>query len=128
MKLKKGAITILCHRECVIIEVHDQNAHVEFVSIKMTPENFISALGRHGYSPCEISVNALDKVGKTHESKYFEFEIPWNKWDAKSEKVKKIAMEMCPRGWEPDLFFSSQDSFFSKDKKNYARTVIRRWI
>ena len=37
-KLKNGAITILCDREYVKIEIHDQDAAIQFLEIEMTPE------------------------------------------------------------------------------------------
>lgn len=30
--------------------------------------------------------------------------------------------------WIPDAYFSSRNSYYSKNGKTYARTIIRRWI
>jgi hypothetical protein len=58
-----------------------------------------------------------------------EFEVPkWNTDISDKEQAMELAKEHCPYGWTPDLYFNSQDSFFYKDKKRFARTTIRRWV
>lgn len=53
------------------------------------------------------------------------FEMPYD--DSENEDIaKKIAKSKCPKGWTPDLKFSSKNSFFIEDDKNLAVTIIRK--
>ena len=68
------------------------------------------------------------KLNKKLEHKRFVFKLPpVDGWRDK-ETAKEIIQKVCPEGWKPDMGFNSQDSFFSKDGKEYARTTIRRWV
>ena len=90
-----------------------------------------SALSRLALTPCELTLSGLQKVGKTHESKDFVFEIP----DIFQERTK-VAIQCCfdalhnqnMSEWIPDEAYNSQGSFFHKGGKAYARTIIRRWV
>ncbi len=129
MKLRDGRITILSDNEGVDIELRDYGSSIDFVKVRLTSEQFTKALSRLSFTECEVEVFHLDLVGKTQIHKNFEFEMP----DGVSFKdEKKVAEEIvkrdCPEGWEPDLYFGSQNSFFTKDDKKYARTIIRRWV
>lgn len=77
MKIK-GKITLLINRESTTIELEDDLACTVFAVIKLTPIQLNCALSRQGYVDCEIEVKGLDKLGKKHENKTFEFEIPSN--------------------------------------------------
>jgi hypothetical protein len=133
MKLRKAAITILVEQEYTIIRLHDEDSGVEFCEATLTPKQLSSALSRLSCTPCEIEVHGLDKLGKTHECKPFEFELSGR---IAYDNQKKIAVEQCKKAlveqgmteWVPDSHFSSRNSFFTKDGKNYARTTIRRWV
>lgn len=135
MKLKKGAITFLVNQGRTTIEIHDHESNITFAEIRLTDEQVVQMMSRLSFTDCDISVFGLDKIGKKMESTSFEFELPegfkrnngdndnvLNRvcWDA----LKKSAFST----WEPQLYFGSQNSFFSKDGKQYARTVVRRWI
>ena len=43
-------------------------------------------------------------------------------------ELQKIAQSHLSDGWIADAYFGSQNSFFKKDGKQYARATIRRWL
>jgi hypothetical protein len=129
MILKDGRITFLINREETTIEIRDNIAGITFVRVKLTPKQLSSALSRIMYTECEsVEVENLEKVGKVRESKKIEFEIPKNTYSSDKELLKKLTDEACPDGWIPDYYFNSQDSFYMKKGKRYARVIIRRWV
>ena len=128
-----GSITILCDDEGVRIEIHDEDSRVDFIEINMTPAQFTSALGRSANTKCaSMEVKGLDRVGKIMEMQNLAFEIPKNihydKREKRNSALAVLADKACPEGWISDSYFDSQDSFFFKGGKGYARTVIRRWV
>jgi len=125
----EGRISILINRENTTIEIQDEKANARFVTVTLTPEQLSAALSRQMAVECELVVKGLEKVGKKHENKYFEFEIDENIRSSKYEnELHKIAESLLTDGWVADRYFSSQNSFFKKDGKQYARCIIRRWI
>ena len=51
--------------------------------------------------------------------------------ESRNNKLKiheQVLLDEQGDGWIADGYFHSQNSFFEKDKKKYARDVIRRWI
>lgn len=135
MKLKKASISILVNSEYTTIEITDETASRMFVRVTLTPEQLSKALSRLMSTPCEAEVmeNALPVLNMKLEVKKLEFEIPKKLWrehrNETSEKLlAEIAHQKAPKGWTPDIRFSSQDSFFIKGEKNYARCTIRRWV
>ena len=126
-----GTITILVGVDECTMSIMDEESRILFVKVKMTPSQFTQALSRLSHTKCEkVEVFNLDKVGKKHEHKEFVFEI--GNTELKYTLWKEIAVQkaimLCPEGWEPDLGFNSQDSFFTEDRKLYGRTTIRRWV
>lgn len=127
-----GKITFLVNREFTEIEIYDADASVQFCNIRLTPEQLSSMLARMGYvSSCDMRVANLDKVGKLHENKTYEFEITdvsSRDDDALYHAAKTSLKNDGMNEWEPDKYFRSQNSFFSKNGNNWARCTIRRWI
>ncbi len=124
-----ASITILGDKDKVIIEVQDENASTKFLEIRMSPESFVNAtMGRLALTRCTAEVSSLEKIGKKMEHKPFEFRMPIfigaNRGLTTRAQVKLVS----PIGWEPDLYFSNRDSFFTKDGEEWARTTIRRWV
>jgi len=129
MKLK-GKITILIGRDSTRIEVEDDLASTTFLKIKLTPEQLCAALSRQACVECELETNRLDKIGKKHENKSFTFEITEDLYvyDSRdSVKLQELAQSKLNDGWIAEGYFRSQDSFFQKDDKYFARCTIRRW-
>ena len=128
-KLKNGKITILFRQDGLKIEVEDGGSSVRFVDITLTQEQLCRALSREACVPCDITLSGLDKIGKTLQHRKFVFELPPDtNYSNKKEKAQEQIKLKCPEGWEPDIYFNSQDSFFTKDDKEYARTTIRQWV
>lgn len=119
------------YEDAIIIKVHDIDSSTTFVELTLTREQFINA-AMNRLSNCGVekaSVMHLDRVGKTMELKSFEFELPEGvDYTSNEEEICRIARQTVPEGWTPDLYFRSQNSFFKKDKKHFARTTIRRWV
>ena len=128
MELKDPKISILIGQESTTIEIYDSPSCTTFVRVKLTPDQLSSALSRLSHSPCECVVANLDRLGKTHEVTKFEFEMSETDCRTREKIAKETAERLCPEGWKSDGYFSSQDSFFTKDGKNMARATIRRWI
>lgn len=128
MKLK-GRISVRINREETIIEIEDEKANVTFIKAILTPEQLSAALSRQMSVECEIEVKGLDKVGKTHENKRLEFEIPNDLASSRNtEQLHSLAQSILTDGWVADKYFGSQDSFFKKGGVQYARCTIRRYI
>ena len=128
MKLE-GRISILINRDGTTIEIEDEKANTRFVRITLTPEQLSAALSRQMAVECELEVKGLSRVGKVHENKSFEFEIPKDLASSRNEQnLHEIAQSLLTDGWVADRYFSSQNSFFQKDGVRYARCTIRRWI
>ena len=129
MKLK-GKISMYVSGEHTRIEIEDANGHIRFLEIVLTPEQFSRALGREAYVDCELEVRGLEKVGKQHEHKTFEFELPegMSQYSRDDKELQKIAQSKLSDGWIADSYFSSQNTFFEVDGKEWARCSIRRWV
>lgn len=130
MKTINAKITMLINRDCTDIEIKDEDSITILARIQLTPEQLSAMLSRQSYVKCEsCEVGNLDRIGKKHENKQFEFEITYTKAESDLELACKEALfqqEMF--GWIPDNYYGSQGSFFKKDGKDWARVTIRRWI
>lgn len=125
----EGKISILINRDETTIEIEDENANVKFVKVTLTAEQLSAALSRQMAVECKIDVRGLEKIGKKHENKSFEFEIPSNlASSSKSKELQEIAQSLLSDGWTSERYFSSQNSFFKKEGVQHARCTIRRWI
>ena len=131
MKIE-GRISILVNREHTTIEIEDNNANTRFLNIKLTPEQLSMCLSRQACVPCEIELRGIEKLGKMHENESFVFEIPEELYqygvENKEERLRVLAQTKLTNGWIAEGYFRSQNSFFAKDGKHYARCIIRRWI
>jgi len=125
MKLEEGSITILVSDESTTIEIRDNKACTNFCRVTLTAKQLSQALSRLSNTKAEkIEVFNLDRLGKVHESKRFEFEIPK---EYRSSQHSEILYDLCVKAlkgldmeeWLPDKYFSSQDSFFSKNDRIY---------
>lgn len=131
MELKNGRVQIHYDRDNgdIVLRVINRDATlVPFVEVTLSSEQFLLALS--GMALVEVKkmeVEGLDLIGKKKIVKPLVFEIDEKLWYNK-EAVRKIALAICPEGWEPDLTFSNQDSFIRKDGKHYARTSLKRWV
>jgi len=129
MKIKDARISISINKKRITIKLDDHNASTRFAEIEMTPEQFAQALSGLYYTKCNIEIHHLNRIGKTMLHKEFKFKLPkgLNYFD-QDIQAEKIVKKICPKGWKPDLYFRSQNSFFEKNNKTWARTTIRKWI
>ena len=134
MKLKDARISLLVNADQISIEVEDAVANTVFLRLELTPEQFARALSRQMCTECAVGeVFRLDRIGKKHEHKRFEFPLslpPGAHFYGHEQKdlAVKDVLEHCPEGWIPDSNFGSQDSFFEKDGAQWARCTIRRYV
>ena len=129
MEIKNAKISILVDGDKTRIEIKDGDAAVTFIRVELTPEQLSKCLSRLSSVECKATVDNLEHVGKTHTCKRFEFPLTDDvNYDNKKEIAKELAVSLCPDGWEPDLYFGSQDSFFTKGDEQWAKCTIRRWV
>ena len=118
------------YNDSISITISDKDSSTAFLQIVLTREQFINA-AMNRLAQTEVGsafIENIERVGKHLELDTLVVEIP--KY-GDSVSACKIAQEQCPYGWVPDLYFQSQNSFFSEgdDKEKYfARTTIRRWV
>ncbi len=113
----------------ITIEVEDTLSSKKFMSLTVTPENFCAALGGLSSVSCKGSVKDLERIGLKMEHKEFKFPLANVTYNfSRKDVAKKLVVQCCPVGWVPDTHFGSQSSFFKKDDKWWARTIIRRWV
>lgn len=129
----EGRITLLINRHYTEIEIEDENANIIFCKVMLTSEQLVAILSRQGSVECRLKLKGLDKLGKKHENKNFEFEIPEEFSNSRFEnELTDIAIVNLQKQnmseWIPEKYYRSQDSFFKKDNKFYARITIRRYI
>ena len=128
----KAKLTVLLPQDeegPVRIEIDDADAAVRFLELEVPTVAFVAALGRLAMVRCVASARHLGIVGKRLEHKQLVFEMPEHVgYNERKGKAAELATKHCPKGWVPDLYFGSQDSFFQKDGKDCAQTTIRRWV
>lgn len=128
MKLTNCKVTILFSEDGLTIELDDSDAVVRLARIILNQKQTCQALSRLGYTPCEVEVWSLDKVGKKRLTEPFTFPMPDCSYKESKDVASREAVRLCPEGWEPSTYFGSQDSFFKRDNETWARTVIHKWV
>lgn len=110
------------------ITVRDRSSRTNFLTVEVSLANFTQAITGLAETDCQIEVRNLDRVGLKKESKALEFSTPEGSGYRNKEMAFKEALRLCPEGWSVNNYFNSQDSFFTKDGREWARTSIVRWI
>jgi len=125
-----GKITMLFSRDGLRISLVDPQAGIQFLDISLDSEQTLAAMSsRQGYTECSFEVRGLDKVGKKIERDHLALELPeGTDWENRKEVAEKLALEKCPEGWEPTLYFGSRDSFYYDNGKEFVRVNIVRWV
>lgn len=130
----KGKFTLLIPVDDrpVTIEVEDVNSHTAFLEVSIPRDEFLKAMARMVNVECSFQLRRADLVGKKQTHKMFEFPLPdCTTYENRTDISRKTSLSLCPKGWEPDNYFQSRDSFFVKEedgkKVQYARTVIRNY-
>jgi hypothetical protein len=124
-----GKITLLFDPDRGLnIEIEDANARTTFVKLNVKNSDVTKLMSRQAMIPCSLEIRDLKCVGKIHKCKKFDFEIP-EKLSIREnrEKLIKYSEKFIPKGWIPDGYYNSQDSFYTENGKHFARVVIRKW-
>lgn len=122
-------LTFLIGKDGAHIELHDKVSGICMFRGDMTPENTLSLMGRLSHTPVKGYLGNLSHVGKKLVMDKLEFELPEDAdYSTEKEMARTLAKAICPVGWTPDMYFGSQNSFFTKDGKRYARTIIRSYV
>lgn len=129
MKLKNGKLTFLIGEESTTLELKDSDSGQIFAQVLLNPSQLSAILSRRGNVECEISVFGLEKLGKKmiHKPHTFDItgiDIKRNETDV----LAGLANKTIPEGWVSDNYFGSQNSFFEKDGRKFARVTIRSWV
>lgn len=129
----KGKITITRQSSnkgdgVISISIRDELSRIEFVEAKISFNDFAEAITGLSFVDCEIMVNDFEKVGMQFQRKTLEFELPETTYSNRKDIAYKEALKLCDDGWVPSSYFSSQNSFFRKDGKDFARTSASRWV
>lgn len=129
MKLENPTMEMLIGAEGTEIRITDEKSGVSFVQVKLNPEQPSRLFARQACVKCEVEVRNLELVGKQLENDMLEFEIPSGTTRYNGlEQIVKLSKDACPEGWTPDEYFGSQNSFFTKGGKSFARCAISRWV
>ena len=125
----EGKITLLFSKNGLSLEIADKNAAIKFLELELPPLETCQVLSRLSCVPCSLEITDLDKIGKKMEHTKFTFEMEDSGYTDTDmeERAYKKALEVCPKGWQPDNSFNSQSSFSRKEGKLYATCTIRKW-
>ncbi len=128
MEVTRGRLTLIVGRVGATIELTDNTSGLVFGEIKLNPQQFCEFIGGLNKTECFIKLDNLEYVNRKHLAEIFEFELPNEGLvSINDETIHQIALEKCPEGWVPDKNYSKKDSFFKKENKSWARTIIRKW-
>lgn len=110
----------------VCIDIQDSTSKIHFVEIEVDLAEFTNAITGLGSRPVEMEVMGLDRVGMERET--MEIEFPIGEDYRAREHAAEIAKDHTPEGWVPPSYFSSQNSFFRKHDKQWARGLACRFV
>ena len=130
IKLKNPKISMLVNFDSTTIELFDSKSSKTFARVKLTNDQLASVLSRLHRTDCQIEVDNLELIDKQMEHQKFEFEINEQMRSSKGalhQHCLKALISHNMSDWLPENTYGSQDSFFSKEGKYFARTTIRRW-
>jgi hypothetical protein len=95
----------------------------------MSIQEFGEAITGSASRPVTLDVRGLEHVGLMKQTKELIFELDTANYGGRRiEKARKVAQYYADDGWTANLYFGSQNSFFIKDGKCYARTYQHRFV
>ena len=115
-------------RKKIKISIEDSDAIITFLDIEIDLADFAKCITGLGMVDCDMEVRGLENVGKKRESMPIVFEMPSVGWGMKRGTAVELSQKAAPEGWTCSTYFGSQDSFFTKDGRDYARTTAYRWV
>jgi hypothetical protein len=107
------------------IELFDDLSSKRIAKIILDEKQFFNAISGLGYVKCKkAEAYNFDTINKKMEYKELKVEIE----EPDKKLAKRLIKHLCPKGWIPDMYFNSQDSFIYEKGKCYAVDTIRRWV
>lgn len=124
-----GKITMLFNKDGLSLKIKDAASGITFLRAALTSEQVMAAFSQQGLVDFEFEAMGLDKVGKQIQRDTLVFEMPEKyAWKDRDNIAEKLAVESCPEGWEPQLYFGSRNSFFQRDGREFGRIQIVKWV
>jgi len=120
--------------DIIRVSIRDETSSTNFTEIQLSLADFALCVTGLSCMKGEGSVRNLDRVGKRMEMEHISFEIPDCLYEERKEVAKKhgdkylVDKGLSRSGWIVSDSFNSQNSFYNKDDKHYARATIRRWV
>ncbi len=116
-------------RKVISIQVEDADAGIRFLELEVPLDNFSECLTGLSFVECDMKFRGLQNVGKKKERMPVTFQMPDHAdYSNRKEVAKEIAQDQVPAGWLVSDYFDSQNSFFMKDGKEFARTNAVKWV
>jgi len=130
MEKINAKLSLCIQADEIYLTIFDDDSRIQFLKIRLTPEQTILLLANRGEVPAkEAVVLGLDKVGLCRETRAIEFPLPAQEGGFTNAKLaKEIAAQFEPEGWVMDTSFGSQSSFKTVKGVTYACTHIHRWV
>lgn len=123
----EGKITLSRDSRGIIsMRIEDVKSGIDFIEIELNSKDFADALFGVACRPCTFNTNKIESIGKKCIKEKVIIEI--NKSNNRAEALQKIQELDNTDGWEYDFYLGSQDSFFSKGEKHYARTIKTKYV
>lgn len=120
-------IDILFNNNGLTINIYDVASGLPIAEIELDSTQTLEALSRQSHTYCNMKTYNLDKIGKKLNIAYLYCKLPTNVFRDVEMAVQEV-VNNCPEGWEPDLFFNSQDSFMNDSKGNrWCVSIIRKY-
>jgi hypothetical protein len=115
------------NKQRISITVTDNASHIQFLDLEMKLDDFACMMTGLAHVEAIGEARGLENVGKTKESKELIFELPNDTYSAR-EVAPKTCQNFADPGWTASPYFNSQNSFFKKDDKQFARTHQYRFV
>lgn len=110
----------------VSIRFREETSGQQFMEVEITHEEFSKALSSLAERPIEMQVAETERLGKRKISQEIIVEVPkdYDKESARKAVTKFVEKQSKEDGkpWIADLYLGSQNSFFYRGEKRYART------
>ena len=127
-KYIEGRLTIgRSSNDVVRIQFKDCNSVTRFATAELSLEQYAQAITGLSEVHCIIEISNLQNVGLRRISDTFEFELEAQNSYGRNMHIEQLLRDV-PDGWKTTDELSSQNSFFEKDGKRWARATIHKWV
>lgn len=130
----EAKFTFLIGNEGTTVEISCDKSGITFFRGRLSADSTLRAFSRQAYVPMEeAKLLGLEGVGKKLVLGEVVFEVPENlqfsrRNPDRKKELESLALAACPKDCKPDFYFGSQNSFFIKDGKHYARCTTRKYV